>query len=81
MNFLRPYRRTAPSSWASYLINGDASGLHPADIAAADAWIESLAFGSPVSCEDAGFVGYHDAREFALATDCQTYDFLVSSAD
>jgi len=30
---------TAPAHWASYVINGDASGIDDADIAACDAWV------------------------------------------
>lgn len=74
---LEPYTCTAPSHWASYLINGDATGLEPDDIEACDAWLKFDAMGSPVSCEDAGFMRWHDANRFALACDCQTYTFLV----
>ena len=70
-------KATAPSAWASYLINGDASGLDDGEEDAVDAWIESLGWGSPTDCEDAGFIAYHDAHQFALAADCQTYSFLV----
>jgi hypothetical protein len=67
---------TAPSSWASYLINGDSSGMDIEDKKACDAWLayENLSF--PVSCDDAGFIKNHDAQRFALASDCQTYSFL-----
>lgn len=68
---------TAPSAWASYLINGDASGIDDSERLAADAWVKSLGFGPPVTCEDAGFVTYHDAREFLpQAADCQRYGFM-----
>jgi len=67
----------APSYWASYLINGDASGMHTADEKAADAWIARYGCGSPVDCRDAGFRRMHDAwHECPLGTDCQTYVFL-----
>lgn len=70
---------TAPSHWASYLINGDDSGLEPEEKAAADAWIDRHQdWGMPVSCEDAGFMWRHDAyAECPLGADCQTYTFLV----
>jgi hypothetical protein len=55
-------RFTAPSCWASYLINGDDSGIEPDEKAQADAFIEWVGAGDPVSCEDAGFVHHHDAR-------------------
>jgi hypothetical protein len=72
----------APSAWACYLINGDASGIDESDVKAADAWVEFVGMGSPVSCEDYGFCGAtrHDASQFCpLAADCQEYVFL--SAD
>lgn len=34
---------TAPAAWASYLVNGDASGLEPDELSAADAWCARLA--------------------------------------
>jgi hypothetical protein len=67
---------TAPSAWASYLINGDASGIDDDDKAAADAWIAREGKGMPVSCYDAGFMRNHDAwQEMPLAADCQHYEF------
>jgi len=69
---------TAPSHWASYLINGDASGMNDSEIAACDAWLARAGLGTPVSCADAGFMRWHDAaNEMLLAADCQTYLFLV----
>ena len=66
---------TAPSHWACYLINGDASDLEVEDIIACDAWIDSEDVGLRVDCQDAGFRWRHDASEFALGSDCQTYTF------
>lgn len=71
------YKFTAPSAWASYLFNGDSSGLEDSDIRACDRWIDRLNLGDPVDCEEAGFLRYHDASyEMNLAADCQTYTFL-----
>lgn len=42
----------APESWASYLINGDPSGLEPDEIAACDDWQDSIAPWYVVSCGD-----------------------------
>lgn len=68
----------APSHWASYLINGDDSGLEPDEKAACDAWIKREGVGLPVDCRDAGFRWRHDAyNEMPLGADCQTYSFLV----
>jgi hypothetical protein len=70
--------RVAPSAWASYLINGDASGLSDGEQAQIDAWIDAEGLGSPVSCEDHGFTNSHDAYQFCpLAADCQNYQFLL----
>lgn len=84
---IKVHKYTAPSSWASYLINGDATGFDYSNTKddpeagdreqeACDAWVESIGLGSPVSCEDAGFMWRHDAREFCpYGADCQEYVF------
>jgi hypothetical protein len=72
---------TAPSHWACYFINGDASGMEDEDIAQADQFAAWLG-GNIVSCEDAGFMGWHDARQFGtLAADCQTYTALIQQPE
>jgi hypothetical protein len=69
---------TAPSYWASYFINGDASGMEAAEIEAADKFADWLG-GSIVDCEDDGFRKYHDAYQFyPLAADCAVYTALLS---
>lgn len=68
---------TAPSYWASYLINGDASGMDDGEIARADAFAAWLC-GDIVDCEDDGFRHWHDARQFGvLAADCCVYTALI----
>ena len=70
--------RTAPSAWASYLINGDASSLDEQDIVDCDHWMALEKLGIPVSCEDAGFMKYHDAfHVIKVSADCQEYTFLI----
>lgn len=71
---LKPETYTAPSGWASYLINGDASGIDDNDQREADAFVESVGAGSPVDCTDAGFIHRPDFGK--LAGDCQAYTFL-----
>lgn len=73
---------TAPSHWASYLINGDASGMDARDQRACDQWADTLP-GMVVSCtgEDddnhPGFMRWHDAASWApYAADCSTYTVL-----
>jgi hypothetical protein len=71
---------TAPSAWASYLINGDASGISEEDQRAADQWLASIGHGGPVGCEDYGFCRVHDAFGFMpFGADCQTYTFLIQN--
>lgn len=70
---------TAPSAWASYLVNGDASGISEEDIAQANAFAAWMG-GPIVGCDDYGFTSRHDAIRFgALGADCQTYTALVSN--
>jgi hypothetical protein len=76
---MRTLKLTAPSHWASYLIDLDQSGLDDTGLAAVDNWlaVNRLKVSDCVGCEDAGFVWSHAARRFAPAADCQTYTFLV----
>jgi hypothetical protein len=72
---------TAPSHWACYFINGDASGMTDQEIEAADNFAGWLG-GSIVDCEDAGFIHWHDARQFyPFAADCQTFTALHQTKD
>lgn len=73
---------TAPSHWASFLINNDDSGLDLQEIDQALAFAHWLG-AMPVSCEDAGFMRTHDAMRVcsALASDCQTYTALIEADD
>lgn len=70
---------TLPSTWASYLINNDASGLEEDDLTACNKWLEHNQMPMPVDCTDVGFVKWHDAYGlFPYASDCQEYVFLVN---
>jgi hypothetical protein len=74
---IETFTATAPSYWASYLINGDASGLEYPEIAQADAFLARQG-GYVVSCEDYGFCTRHDAWwECPYAVDCQEYTFIA----
>lgn len=64
---------TAPSAWASYLINGDATGIDDREQEEADAMVAHIGLGSPTDCDDAGFVSNPDYG--AYGGDCQTYTF------
>ena len=51
-----------PASWASYLINGDASGLETGEQERIDAFLTSENLGLPVDCEsEASFCHSCDA--------------------
>jgi hypothetical protein len=63
---------TAPSAWASYLFNGDASALEEGEQEEIDAMLEHIGFGDPVDCVDCGFTWNPD---FGPAGECQTYYF------
>ena len=65
---------TAPEHWASYLVNGDDSGLSPEDKAQADKFAAWLG-GGIVKCKDAGFMHTHDAQRICgtLAATCCEY--------
>lgn len=70
---------TAPSHWACYFIYGDVGDMEDNEIAQANAFAAWLG-GNIVDCEDAGFIHYHDARQFGvLASDCQTYTALIET--
>lgn len=76
---LKPIKGVALSAWATYLVNGDDSGIDPEDRAMADRFAEWMG-GPIVSCDDAGFRWTHDASQFgALAGDCQEYTALIES--
>ena len=76
----------APSYWASYLVNGDSSGLEQEEIEQADKFAEWLG-GNIVDCtgehddDHPGFMRYHDAQQFGtLAADCSRYTALVEQS-
>ncbi len=74
----KQFRLVATCCWASYLINGDASGISAEDKAMADAWIEREDLGDPVDCNEFGFVRHHDDwLECPGGADCQEYAFLA----
>jgi hypothetical protein len=70
---------TAPGAWASYLINGDASGLEDSEERDADRWLDSLADtvepGGPVDCRPYGFTRRPDSG--GLACDAETFYFFA----
>ena len=71
---------TAPAYWASYVINGDSSGMEDKEIAACDAWLATLAGWYCVGCDDESEIRrYNDATGFILC-DVLTYHFLRNTS-
>ena len=70
---------TAPSFLASYLINGDATGLEDGEAETCDAWLAAngLAAAQCVNAVDIGFTHWHDATAYTGAADCCEYTFHV----
>ena len=69
---------TAPSHWASAIVNCDYSGMTKDEISQLNTWLarEGLSFADCLSCEDAGFHWRHDAYAVTkTGADCQTYTF------
>lgn len=69
---------TAPSHWASFLINGTTNSLDAVEKEQALRFVEWLG-GWPVSCEYVGFERNHAGVQFgALSSDCCSYTTLTS---
>jgi hypothetical protein len=68
---------TAPSYWANYLINDDASSLNAVEKLACDNWLKNEGIYEVVDCEDTGFCWSFDADRYSLPCDCQTYTCKV----
>lgn len=69
-----------PSYWASYLINGDASGMEDAEQAQADRFLSDKNLGGAMGCSDeAEFSRSHDAQYITgnLAGDVMNFTFPV----
>jgi len=67
---------TGAAYWASYLINGDASGLEPAEKALCDAWLQrELETGEAiVSCDDESRFSW--SYDLHTGADCRGGDVL-----
>ena len=75
---LETITRTLPAHWASYLINGDASGLTDDEELIIDAYMHSESLPAPVQCEPTGFCWRHDASGYGvLACECEIFTFIV----
>ena len=61
-----------PAYWASYLINGDESGIEGKDQYEADKFLAEHNLPAPVTCEPAGIRRFN-----GLMCDMETYSFLI----
>lgn len=69
---------TLPASWASYVINGDASGIEDDEVIVIDAWLNKVQPGIPTSCSDEQFFSWHnDGPTPNIGGDCLEYEFIV----
>lgn len=69
---------TAPSHWASALINLDYSGLEKEEIGQINTFLaeQGLSFSDCLNCKHVGFLWGHDAfAQCPLGADCQEYTF------
>jgi hypothetical protein len=73
---LKTEMRLLPAYWASYLINGDASGMTEHDRKACDAYLAREGVPTPVDCTDAGFCRGSDAYP-NIGGDCCEFTFLI----
>ena len=64
-----------PAYWASYLINGDASGLSNDEQAECDAWTDNNPGGNCVDVGESYFARSNDAG--TIAGDVAEYTFFV----
>ena len=72
-NAPRVVEHELPAYWASYLINGDASGISGVEQYEADKFLAEHNLPEPVSCSDETHIGRFDG----LMCDMLVYSFLV----
>lgn len=73
-------RLTAPSHWASAIINRDYSGLTPEETGQLNTFMarEGVSFTDCHGCEEAGFIWHHDAApETGTGAQCHVFFFPI----
>lgn len=73
-NTLHTY--TLPAYWASYLINGDDSGISPVDVEQAEKFLADNNLPLPVAVGESYFSWRNDANT-TLGDDVADYTFIV----
>jgi len=75
---MRTRTLTLPAYWASYLINGDASGLEPGEQETVDAFLAREGLPAPVDCTAEPYFSRHNDAHTGLAGDVLDYTFLLN---
>lgn len=72
---------TAPSHWASAIVNHDYSGLEGGDAGALNTFLalNGLSFSDCLTCKPVGFQWHHDAADLTGGADCHAYTFRLAS--
>lgn len=68
---------TLPASWASYLINGDATGLSRGEEEQIDAFLARKNLPSPVDCSENSWFAYHNDSGNGLSGTVCIFTFLI----
>ena len=69
-----------PAYWASYLINGDSSGIHGEDMYEADKFLADHNLPMPSDCRPAGFGKFFFSGQGKdLGCELETYSFLIAA--
>jgi hypothetical protein len=76
---LTPITYVLPACWASYLINGDHSGLEPGEKQQVDAFLEREKLSAPSGCDDEAHFSRHNDAHTGLSEDVLGFTFLVVS--
>lgn len=68
---------TLPACWASYLINGDGSGLVDSEMTQICDFLEREQLGSCIGCSDESWFARRNDSGDGLAGDVMTFTFFV----
>lgn len=74
---LQVVKYTLPAYWASYLINGDDSGIESEDVYYADKFMAENNLPMPVSCSEESWFAHSNDSSNRLAGDVLEYTFLI----
>lgn len=72
---------TLPAYWATYLINGDDSGISDEDKQQCDSFLSRERLTMPVSCSDESWFSWHNDSGNNLGGDVMEYVFLIPCQD